>query len=132
MPGKKRRGHIRGPLPSGSYQAIAYAGVDPLTKKPRYLTKTAKTWDQADVELTELLSQIDEERHPKTNITFGQALDQWLDVAVHAETTRDRYLDLIRIYIRPTFGAQPAAKIDVEILERFYARLQRCREMCNG
>lgn len=51
---------------------------------------------------------------------------------VLAETTRDRYLDLIRIYIRPTFGSLPASKIDVEILERFYARLQRCKDMCSG
>lgn len=133
MPGKKRRprGHIRD-LPSGSFQAIAYAGVDPLTRKPRYLTETAKTYDAAEVALTRLLGQIDEERHPKTNITVGQALDQWLDVAVLAETTRDRYLDLIRLYIRPTFGTLPAAKLDAEVLERFYARLQRCRDLCNG
>jgi hypothetical protein len=80
MPGKKRRGHIR-VLPSGTHQAIAYAGTYPLTREPRYLRGTAPTWDEAEVVLTDLLSQIDEERHPKTNITFGQALDQWLDVA---------------------------------------------------
>jgi len=39
---------------------------------------------------------------------------------------------LIRIYIEPTFGDLPAAKLDAELLERFYARLQRCRQLCNG
>lgn len=52
---------------------------------------------------------------------------QWLEVATLEDTTRDRYEDLIRIYIEPTFGDLPAAKLDAELLERFYARLQRCQ-----
>jgi integrase len=32
----------------------------------------------------------------------------------------------------PTFGNLPAAKLDAELLERFYARLHHCREMCSG
>jgi integrase len=133
MPPRKRRprGHVE-QLPSGTFRAIAYAGVDPLTGKERYLKKTAPTWDAAQVTLTRLMSEIHEERHPKTNISVGQAIDQWLDVADLAETTRDRYLDLIRLYIRPTFGDMPAARVDAELLERFYARLQRCRELCAG
>ena len=109
-----------------------FAGTDPLTKKHRYLRETAKTYAAAKVALTKLQGQVDDEMHPKTNITVSQAIDQWLDVARLAETTRDRYDDLIRIYIRPTFGDLPAAKLDAEILERFYARLQRCRTLCDG
>jgi integrase len=125
------RGHIE-ELPSGSFRAIVFAGVDPLTHKRRYLKQTASTRRAAEAALTKLQAQVDDGRHPKTNITFGEALDQWLDVADLAETTRDRYLDLIRLYIRPAFHAVPAAKIDAEILERFYARLQRCRDLCSG
>jgi hypothetical protein len=44
----------------------------------------------------------------------------------------ERYADLIRLYILPTFGEMQAAKLDAELLERFYARLQRCREMWSG
>jgi integrase len=76
------------------------------------------------------MTEINEDRHPKSNITVGQAIDQWLDVADLAETTRERYLDLIRLYIRPAFGQLPAGKLDAELLERFYGRLQRCRELC--
>ena len=61
-----------------------------------------------------------------------QAIEQWLDVAEIQDTTRDRYEDLIRLYILPTFGDTLAAKLDAELLERFYARLQRCRELCAG
>jgi integrase len=46
------------------------------------------------------------------------------------DTTRERYQDLIRLYILPTFGHLQAAKLDAELLERSYARLHRCRDMC--
>jgi len=41
MPPRRRRprGHIQ-ELPSGSFQAIVYAGVDPLTGEERYLRET--------------------------------------------------------------------------------------------
>jgi integrase len=126
---RRPRGHIR-ELRSGSFQAIVYAGVDPLARKERYLRETAKTYAAAELALTKLQSQVDDERHPKTNITVGQAIDRWLEVVDLAETTRGRYEDLIRIYIRPTFGRMPAARLDAESLERFYASLQRCRSLC--
>ena len=46
MPRRRRRarGHI-GQLPSGRFRAIVYAGIDPLTRKERYLRETAKTYD---------------------------------------------------------------------------------------
>ncbi|MGH3754045.1 MAG: tyrosine-type recombinase/integrase [Pseudonocardiaceae bacterium] len=128
---RRQRGHIR-TLPSGSFQAIVYAGTDPLTGKERYLRETAKTYDCAEVALTRLQGQVDEDRHPKSAITLGQAIVQWLDVAELEETTRERYADLIRIYIEPAFGELAASKLDAELLERFYARLQRCRHLCNG
>jgi hypothetical protein len=46
-----REGHIR-ELPSGSSQAIAYAGTDPLTGKLRYVRETTKTYQAAEVALT--------------------------------------------------------------------------------
>jgi integrase len=36
-----RRGYIE-PLPSGSYRAVVYAGIDPLTGSLRYMRETAK------------------------------------------------------------------------------------------
>ena len=61
-----------------------------------------------------------------------QAVEQWLDVAELEATSRERYDDLIRLYVLPTFGDLQAAKLDAELLERFYARLHRCRDMCSG
>jgi len=133
MPARKRRprGHVE-TLPSGSFRAVVYAGTDPLTRRPRYVRETVGTYDEAEKALTRLQGQVDEDKHPKSNITVRQAIESWLEVAALEETTRERYDDLIRLYILPTFGHLQAAKLDAELLERFYARLHRCREMCGG
>ena len=128
---RRPRGHIR-ELPSGSFQVIVYAGTDPLTKKPRYIRETLKTYSAAEVALTRLQGQVDQNRHPKTDITLGQAISRWLDIAKLEDTTRDRYEDLVRMYVRPVLGDFPAGKLDAELLESFYARLQRCRDLCDG
>jgi integrase len=109
-----------------------YAGTDPLTRKPRYIRETAKSYAGAEVALTRLQRQVDEDAHPKSALTIGEAVAQWLDVAKLEDTTRDRYEDLVRLDITPTFGDLSAAKLDAEMLEKYYARLQRCRELCNG
>ena len=109
-----------------------YAGKDPLTGKERYERETAKTHQAAEVALTRLQARVDEDRQPKSDLTVRQAIDQWLEVAQLEDTTRDRYDDLIRIYIDPALGAIRAAKLDAQMLERWYARLQRCRSACDG
>jgi hypothetical protein len=43
-------------------------------------------------------------RGPKTAITVRQAITQWLEVAELEVTTRERYDDLIRLYILPALG----------------------------
>ena len=128
---RRRRGYIE-PLPSGSFRAVVYVGTDPLSGTLRYLRETASTYDDAEHALTKLLGQVDANKHPKTALTVAEAIEQWLDVVKLEETTRDRYEDLIRLYILPKFGAMQAGKVDAELLERFYARLERCRELCNG
>ena len=125
------RGHIE-ERSNGTYRAVVYAGIDPLTSKPRYLKKTAPTHAEAAVELTRLQNQVDEQRHPRSGITVGQVIEKWLDVAELEDTTRERYDGLIRLHIAPTFGDMPAGKVDAELLERFYARLRRCSKLCFG
>jgi integrase len=126
---RRRRGYIE-PLPSGSFRAVVYAGVDPLTGSRHNVTETVATYDAAERALARLLHQVDQNQHPKSAITVGEAVAQWLEVAELEETTRDRYEDLIRLYVVPTFGEMQAGRLDAELLERFYARLHRCREMC--
>src|SRR6266511_6195693 len=134
MAARKRRprGYIE-ELPSGNFRAVVSAGVDPLTRKPRYLRETVATYRAAESALAKLRDQVDEDSQPKAAVTVGRAIEQWLEVADLEATTRERYEDLVRIYIGPAFGEVAASKVDVELLERFYARLQRCRDrLCNG
>lgn len=133
MAGRQRRarGHIEERSP-GNFRVIVYAGVDPLTRKKRYLKRHASTLAQAKVELTKLQNQVDSQRHPRSNVTVGWVVSQWLEVAELEDSTRERYEGLIRLYLTPTFGGLPAGKLDAELLERFYARLRRCNQMCDG
>jgi integrase len=128
---RRGRGYIE-PLPSGSFRAVVPCGMDVLTGQRRNLRETAATYPEAEVALTKLQRQVDENKHPKSAITVAEAIERWLEVAKLEETTRDRYEDLIRLYILPTFGTLQAGKIDAELLERFYARLERCRALCKG
>ena len=66
------RGHIR--RRGGSFQVLVYAGTDPLTGKPNYLTESTRDEGQAQKILTRLLAQVDEQRNPRTKATFGKAL----------------------------------------------------------
>jgi integrase len=127
---RRPRGHIE-ERPNGTFRAIVYAGIDPLTKKPRYLKKTVPTEAQAQVELTRMQNQVDERRHPRSSITVGGVITKWLEVELE-DSTRERYDGLIRLHIAPTFGDLSAAKLDAELLERFYARLRRCNQLCSG
>ena len=78
MPPRRRRprGHIE-QLPSGKYRARVYAGLDPLTRKKRYLLQTAATYEAAQKAATKLQQQVDEDQHPKSDITVRQAIEQW-------------------------------------------------------
>lgn len=82
--------------------------------------------------LTRLQGQVDEDRHPRGDLTVRQAVVQWLEVADLADTTRERYDDPIRLHILPVLGDRPADKLDVQVLDRLYARLQQCRGLCSG
>ena len=62
---RRARGHIE-QLRSGSYRAVVYVGIDPLTRKERYLKETANSYAQAKFALTRLQREVDEEAHPKT------------------------------------------------------------------
>ena len=105
MATRKRRsqGHIE-ERSNGSFRVLVYAGRDPLTGKDRRLRKTCSTYAEAQVELVRLQGEVHAQRHPRSDVTVAEILDQWLEVTSHQATTRDRYDDLIRLYLAPTFG----------------------------
>ncbi|WP_405916847.1 hypothetical protein [Streptomyces sp. NBC_00728] len=127
---RRQRGSIR---PNGAgFQVRVYAGRDPLTKKDIYLHEQAETETGAEKARTKLLHQVDENRHPKTQVTMSFLLDRWLGVAELDETSYERAEGIIRNYLKPTFGDLKAGKLTAEMLELFYARLRQCQDQCEG
>ena len=95
MPPRKRRvrGHVE-QLPSGSFRAVVYGGIDPLTGRECRVREVCKTYAAAEKALTKLQRQVDEDKHPKSATTVREAIEQWLEVAALEDTTRERYQDL--------------------------------------
>src|SRR4029453_10848209 len=118
------RGHVR-KRGDSSYQAIVYAGIDPVTKRQRYLRQTAHTPKEAERALTRLLSQVDEQRTPNTNATVGSLLDRLLELAPPDLPPRAPYQAYLRRHVRPALGTLPLRKLTVDGLDRFYLRLAR-------
>ncbi|HEV8529219.1 MAG TPA: site-specific integrase, partial [Actinomycetes bacterium] len=128
---RRPNGNIE-PLQSGRLRVRVYAGRDPVTQKDRYLREVVDTEKEAKAVLARLLNQIYEQKHPRSAITVSEAVKKWMDIAELEQSTRERYEDLIRLYINPILGDRQLARVDAELLEQFYARLMRCRELCSG
>lgn len=130
----KRRGHIE-ERPNGTFRARVSAGTNPLTGRRIVLdSEPVATWDEAEVELTALLTQVDEQKHARTNLTVLELIDKWCAInAKQARRTRLRRDQLIRDYIAPRFEGVKTRKFttdvaaSVEFLESYYALLQACR-----
>ena len=129
-PKKRERGSIR--QRGKSFEVRVYAGLDPLTKAPIVLTGSEPTYAEAEKLRTKFLAQVDENRHPRSNITFVAVLERYLTTLAGEEHTLYWYGSLIVNYIEPTFRQEKAGKITAEMLDMFYARLARCREQCEG
>ncbi|MGW6961751.1 tyrosine-type recombinase/integrase [Streptomyces chartreusis] len=125
-----QRGRIR--RNGSGYQASVYVGRDPLTRKKIYVYEQASSLPEAEKARTKLLHQVDEQRHPKREVTVAFLLDRWLGVAEFDETSYERAEGIIRNYLKPTFGTLKAGKLTAEMLELFYSRLRQCQEQCEG
>ena len=132
-PRKRARGRIE-TLPSGSLRVKVYAGVDPVSKKPLYLTDVIPAGPDApklaEKAKTKLLNQVDERRNPKTRATVNQLLDRYFELLKVEERTLEDYKSLARNHIRPLIGDQPIGRVDGEILDSFDKELRTCRAHC--
>jgi integrase len=132
--GKRRRGEIE-TLPSGSLRVRVYGGIDPVTGRRHYLTEIIppgpRAAKDAEKTRTRLMSQVDEQRNPRTRATVNQLLDRHLEMLGVEETTLDSYESFARNHIRPLIGDVAVGRINGEILDSFYRQLARCRTHCN-
>jgi len=118
-----------------------YAGQDPVTKKPFYLTEAVppgpRQAQEAEKLRTRFLNQVDEGRNPKTRASVGQLIVKYFEVVdVDVQTLRG-YRSKYKNHIKPLLETTPLSKLGqigtgVEILDSFYAELHRCRLHCDG
>ena len=126
------KGHVE-QLPSESWRARVYAGVDPITQREIRLKATAKTEQQAYIELGRLLKQASEGRTPESDATMAKLLDQYAAIAPWDVSTRQTNEGFIRRTIKPALGHLEMRKVRGPILDQLYARLKCCGDLtCTG
>ncbi|MBO0811289.1 MAG: tyrosine-type recombinase/integrase [Microlunatus sp.] len=114
-----------------------YAGIDPVTKRRHYLKQTIpaatpKIEDAADKVLRRLQVQVDERRQPRTNTTVKELVTRHLELVRLEETNARGYRGKLDNHIAPLIGHVKVGAIDADVLDSFYAELQRCRVHCDG
>src|SRR5215470_17557817 len=120
-------------LPSGSFRVSVYAGTDPLTRRAIRLKATAKTEQQAHIELGRLLKEASEGRTPESNATVAKLLDEYAAIAEWDVSTRQTNEGFIRRTIKPALGPMKVRKVRGPILDKLYAELKRCGDLsCTG
>jgi integrase len=126
------KGHIE-QLPSGSFRISVYVGTDPLTRRAIRLKATAKTEQQAHIELGRLLKEASEGRSPESHATVAKLMDEYAAIAPWDVSTRQTNEGFIRRTIKPALGHLEVRKVRGPILDQLYARLKRCGDVaCTG
>jgi integrase len=111
-----------------------YAGLDPVTHRQRALTHTIPdgptALEDAEAACRRLLTQVRENRQPRTDITLGQLLARHLATMHGSDTTRYSYQCMITKHVQPLLGRLAITAVTGEVLDHFYAELLRCRDHC--
>lgn len=74
---------------------------------------------------------MDEKRNPKTRATLGQLIERWFSVIDVDPSTLQGYLSKTNKHTLPLIGDVDLTRLNVEILDSFYAELRRCRDHCD-
>ncbi|GDY31101.1 hypothetical protein [Gandjariella thermophila] len=90
----RRRGSIR--QRGSSLQVRLFAGKDPVTGRDIYFTASIqgtdkKAWKKAEDKLSEFRSQVNRQRSTPSSVSLGYAIDEWMRVSEHEETTAHGY-----------------------------------------
>ena len=133
-PRGRDRGRIE-ELPSGSLRVVVYAGVDPVSKRRHYrreiIAAGPKARRDAERALRRLVTEVDEQRSPKTSATVDELLDRHFELLEVEPTTLSTYETLCRKHVRPLIGKQRVGALHASVFDAFYAELRRCRAHCD-
>jgi len=133
-PGRQRSRGTIDELPSGALRVRVYAGKDPVTGRRHDLVEIVppgpKAARLAEAARTRLLSQVDEQRQPRTNATVNWLLDQHFAMSTWERSTSETYAGYASKHIRPLIGTVQVGALDARVFDSFYAELRRCRDHC--
>jgi integrase len=103
-----------------------YLGVDPVSGKQRYATKTVRGGKrEARRVLNEMVVEAERGLSARTYATVGELLDRWLELAridFSPKTTRE-VAGYIERNLRPALGDVRLNKLTAASLDRYYRRL---------
>ena len=121
---------------SGSLRVRVYAGVDVLTGRDLYLKQTVsagpRAAQRAEQARDDLIRQVQEGRHPRTNASLQQLLERHLAATQVEPRGRETLRGYLRKHVAPLIGDTPIGSVNAEVLDSFYAELRRCRDHCDG
>lgn len=119
------KGHLR--KRGDAWELRAYAGIDPITKRQKYSTKTFRGGKrEAEEALARFVTEVSGGGQAAQDTTVGDLIRDWLDLAKAelSPTTARGYAWIVKTYITPTLGSVPLAKLRTAQLDRFYAKLR--------
>jgi integrase len=107
----------------GHWQLRAFAGADPVTGKPRQVSRTfTGTQRAASKALGTPVAEVDAGTFKRTTATVGQLLDWWLEFASQRQRPRTVYENRSKIdsRIRPVLGNVKLDKLEPDMLDGTY------------
>lgn len=119
------KGHLR--RRGSAWELRAYAGLDPLTGRQKYVTRTFRGGKrEAEDALARLVAEVSGGGHAAKDATVRDLLDQWYALAAKdlSPTTARGYAWIIKTYLVPFIGAVPLARLRVDQLDRLYQQLR--------
>ena len=107
----------------GHWQLRAFAGPDPVTGKPRQVSRTFTGSERAAAKaLSALVAEVGAGKFTRTTATVGQLLDKWLEFATQRQRPRTVYENRSKINsrIRPMLGGLRLDKLEPDTLDGAY------------
>src|SRR6476620_8257517 len=126
--GRRGRGSVRLKREPDYWEVRAYAGVDPITGKDRYTSRTVRGGKrEAEKLLAQLVTQVDRDG-PTSSHKVNELLDSHIDHLEHRgreARTIEGYRSIATQVAKDPIGRQPVARISVKAIDDFYLRLKR-------
>lgn len=108
----------------GVWELRVYTGTDPVTKRPRQVSRTFRgTGKAADTELAKLIAEASAGRFDATDVTVAQLLDEYfehLERKGHSPKTLHTYRCYADNTIRPAIGNKAVRKLTAWDLDALY------------